>query len=200
MFRSFWIRASVPSLLMISPAEVGARHFVEDTIDTVMGVLRDGGLSLEQKKDRVQSIAYERFDFPLISRLVLARNWKRMTPQQQADFVDAFKQHLAATYRDTLDNYRDETITIDASRLESNGDVTVMTRVHGATGDTKVDYRLRQTDSTWRGIDVIVEGVSLVQNFRSQAQEIISSEGTDALIQKLRNKQIDLEAGTRKGG
>lgn len=184
----------------VAPAEEEARRFVQQTIDTVLGVLHDDGLSLEQKKDRVESIAYERFDFELISRFVLARNWRTMSEQQQRDFVDAFKKHLSATYRDTLDNYRDEKITIEGSRPEARGDVTVMTVVRQDTGDTRVDYRLRKTDGGWRGIDVIIEGVSLVQNFRTQAQEIISAEGADALIQKLRNKQIKLDDGvTRKG-
>ena len=70
--------------------------------------------------------------------------------------------------------------------------------VHQNASDTKVDYCLRKTGEGRRGIDIIIEGLSLVQNFRSQAQEIISAEGADALIQKLRNKQIDLEAGVEK--
>jgi phospholipid transport system substrate-binding protein len=195
-----WLADAAPARAALSPSEADARRFIQETVDTVMAVLRDAGLSLEQKKDRVQTIAYERFDFAMIARFVLARNWARLSAQQQGDFVDAFKQHLAETYRDTLDNYRDEKIAIDASRLESNGDVTVMTRVVRNTGDTKVDYRLRNGQAGWRGIDVIIEGVSLVQNFRSQAQEIISAEGADVLIQKLRNKQIQLEPATKKGG
>jgi phospholipid transport system substrate-binding protein len=183
----------------VAPAEEEARRFVQETIDTVLGVLQDPGLSQEQKKDRVESIAYERFDFELISRFVLARNWTTMSERQRRDFVDAFKKHLSATYRDTLDEYRDEKITIEGSRPEARGDVTVMTVVRQGSGDTKVDYRLRKTDAGWRGIDVIIEGISLVQNFRSQAQEIISAEGADALIQKLRDKQIQLDAGTKKG-
>jgi phospholipid transport system substrate-binding protein len=182
----------------LTPAETEARRFVEETIDTVLGVLHDQGLSLEQKKDRVESIAYERFDFALISRLVLAQNWNRMSEQQRADFVDAFKKHLSATYRDTLDNFKDEKITVQSSRPEPKGDVTVMTLVRSSTGDTRVDYRLRKVDTAWQGIDVIIEGVSLVQNFRSQAQEIISAEGADALIQKLRDKQIELDARKTK--
>lgn len=173
-----------------SPSESDARSFVQSTIDQVMAVLHDGSMPLEQKKNQVEEIAYERFDFELISRLVLARNWQRFSPQQKADFIDAFKKHLSATYRDTLNNFKDETIAIASSRAEKNGDVTVMTRVKGATGDTAVDYRLRKGDAGWRGIDVIIEGVSLVQNFRSQAQEIVSAEGPDGLIQKLRDKQI----------
>jgi phospholipid transport system substrate-binding protein len=182
-----------------SPAEAEARRFVQNTIDTVLGILHDDKLSLAQKKDEVENLAYERFDFHLISRLVLARNWATMTPQQRTEFVAAFKKHLSATYRDTLDNFKDEKIAVEGSRLEPRGDVTVMTVVHGTTGDTNVDYRLRKIDGQWRGIDVIVEGVSLVQNFRSQAQEIISSEGVDALIEKLRNKQLEAAPGTKKG-
>jgi phospholipid transport system substrate-binding protein len=182
----------------LTPAEAEARRFVEETIDSVLGVLHDTGLSLEEKKQRVESIAYERFDFPLICRLVLARNWNQMSEQQRNDFVEAFKKHLSATYRDTLDDFKDEKITVQGSRPEAKGDVTVMTLVRSSTGDTKVDYRLRKVDAAWQGIDVIIEGVSLVQNFRSQAQEIISAEGADALIQKLRDKQIDLD--TRKSG
>ena len=65
-----------------------------------------------------------------------------------------------------------------------------MTVVKGAADNTKVDYRMRKEGEGWRGIDVIIEGVSLVQNFRSQAQEIVSAEGPDGLIQKLRSKQM----------
>jgi len=171
-------------------SEDDARSFVQGTMDQVMYILHDGSMPLDQKKEQVEELAYERFDFELISRLVLARNWQRFSPQQKTDFIDAFKKHLSATYRDTLDSFKDETIAIASSRAEKNGDVTVMTRVKGATGDTTVDYRLRKSDVGWRGIDVIIEGVSLVQNFRSQAQEIVSAEGPEGLIQKLRDKQI----------
>lgn len=182
----------------IEPAEAEARRFVQQTIDDVMEILHDSALPLEQKKDRVEALADERFEFQLISRFVLARNWNSMTEQQRNDFVAAFKKHLSVTYRDALDSFSDEKITIVGSRSEPRGDVTVMTLVHQDSGDTKVDYRLRKTAEGWRGIDIIIEGISLVQNFRTQAQEIIGSEGTDALIQKLRDKQIDFEAGTKK--
>lgn len=170
--------------------EGDARGFVQGTIDQVMGILRNASIPLDAKKDDVEQIAYQRFDFDLISKLVLARNRERFTPQQKSDFIDAFKKHLSATYRDTLNNFKDESIAIVSSRPEKNGDVTVMTVVKGSTGDTKVDYRLRKSAAGWQAIDVIIEGVSLVQNFRSQAQEIVSTEGPDGLIQKLRDKQI----------
>jgi phospholipid transport system substrate-binding protein len=174
----------------LSRPESEARSFVQQTIDTVLGILRNAKIPLEEKKNRVESIAYERFDFELMSRLVLARNWQKFSDKQKRDFVDAFKKHLSATYRDTLNTFRDESIEIGSSRLEKNDDVTVMTIVKGSTDTTKVDYRMRKGDKGWRGIDVIIEGVSLVQNFRSQAQEIVSTEGPDGLIKKLRAKQL----------
>lgn len=173
-----------------SADEVAARAFVQQTIDSVLAILKDPAIPLEDKKVKVEAIAYKSFDFTLMSRLVLARNWDKFSPKQQTDFVDAFKKHLSATYRDTLNTFRDETISIVSSRAESNGDVTVMTVVKGSADTTKVDYRMRKSDGGWRGIDVIIEGVSLVQNFRSQAQEIVSAEGPDGLIQKLRSKQM----------
>jgi len=186
-------RADVPT------PEVEARRVVQTTIDQVLEILRNPSLTQQTKKDDVEQIAYERFDFQLISRLVLAQNWSRFSPTQQAEFVEAFKKHLSTTYRDTLDNFRDEKIIVASTRLEPKGDVTVMTVVHGASGDTKVDYRMRKLPDGWRGIDVIVEGVSLVQNFRSQTQEILSSESPDALIQRLREKQIKDVAPKGKG-
>ena len=174
----------------LSGPESEARSFVQQTIDTVLGILRNDQIPLEEKKNRVESIAYERFDFELMSRLVLARNWQKFSDKQKRDFVDAFKKHLSATYRDTLNTFRDEDIQIGSSRLEKNEDVTVMTIVTGSADTTKVDYRMRKGDHGWRGIDVIIEGVSLVQNFRSQAQEIVSNEGPDGLIKKLRAKQL----------
>ena len=171
-------------------AEGEARDYVQRTVDEVMGVLRDAGIPVEEKKRRIEQLAYERFDFAIISRLVLARNWKKFSETQRADFTDAFKQHLSVTYRDTIDNFTDETITIEGTRLERRGDVTVKSLVHRSADTVDVNYRMRKTDAGWRGIDVIIENVSLVQNFRAQAQEIVSNHGPDGLIQRLRDKHL----------
>lgn len=168
--------------------EQAARDAVQSTIDRVVVILGDEALDIDQKKNEIEAIAIDSFNFDVISRLVLARNWKKFTEMQRSDFTEVFKRHLSATYRDTLDNYSDESITIDSARSESNGDVTVKSAVHIGSDDVKVDYRLRKSGERWLGIDVIVEGVSLVQNFRAQAQEIVSNEGPDALIERLRAK------------
>ena len=165
-----------------------AKAAVDATVDSVMAVLNDEALPIEQKRNAIEAIAYERFDFNTISKLVLARNWRRMTPAQREQFEQEFKRHLSVTYGDSLDRYGDETVEITDSRAERNGDVTVRSRILSEGDPLAVDYRLRSRNGSWYVIDVIVEGVSLLSNFRSQTQEIISAEGPEGLIQKLREK------------
>jgi phospholipid transport system substrate-binding protein len=195
-FTRLWLLAAMALLFPLAVAAApasdadrdAAKAAVDATVDSVMAVLNDEALPIEQKRDAIEAIAYERFDFNTISKLVLARNWRRMTPAQREQFEQEFKRHLSVTYGDSLDRYGEETVEITDSRAERNGDVTVRTRILGEGDPLGVDYRLRSRNGSWYVIDVIVEGVSLLSNFRSQTQEIISAEGPEGLIQKLREK------------
>ncbi len=171
-------------------AEAAPRDVVQRTSDRVLAVLAEQGLSTQQRRERVKAIVMQSTDFDTLSRLVLARNWNRLTPSQQEEFKREFESHLSATYGRRLDNYRNERVSIVGDRKESNGDWTVQTRVlrGGGTKDVVVDYRLRQHAGEWKVIDMIVEHVSLVANFRSQFQEIIGSGGPDKLLQVMREK------------
>ncbi len=176
-------------------AQAEAKATVRMTLDEVVGVLQDESLSPEQKRERTEEVAYKRFDFETISRLVLARNWRRLSAEQRSDFVIEFKRHLSLTYGDTLQEYQDETFTIDRTRFEKRGDVTVRTTIVGASVDPiVVDYRLRKKQDGWYIIDVITESVSLIVNFRSQTKEIISQSGPDGLIESLREKNEKRES------
>ncbi len=175
--------------------QAAARRAVDGTVEDVLSVLRNGDLVLAQKRDRIENIAYERFDFEVISKLVLARNWRRMSVQQRADFETEFKRHLSVTYGDSLDRYSDEEVAVTDTRPENNGDVTVRSRILGRGDPIAVDYRLRGRKGRWYVIDVIIEGVSLLSNFRSQTQEVIRAEGPDGLIQMLREKN-DARSGS----
>lgn len=167
----------------------GAREAVANTIDRVLEVLDSEGLTTQQRIDRIEVIVEDRFDFRLISRLVLGRNWKKLDAEQRDEFVHEFQQHLSQTYGRRLETYSGEQIALGDAREESNGDVTVKTKIVGGAGDgTTVDYRMRRREEGWFVIDVVIEGVSLLQNFRSQIQEIVSTKGTAGLIETLRKK------------
>ena len=165
------------------------RAVVESTSSAVIDVLRNDGLSTERKRAEIEKIIYANVDFETMCRLVLARNWRRLSDEQQKEFVTEFKRHLSFTYGENLDTYKNERLEIFGVREEARGDRTVLTKVvRGGPNDFVMDYRLRQRDGVWRIIDVIIERVSLVSNFRSQFQEIMSSGGPERLLKLLRQK------------
>ncbi|MFQ5664805.1 MAG: phospholipid-binding protein MlaC [Candidatus Binatia bacterium] len=176
------------------PAEESPTVVVKRTSDRVITVLADQNLTAAQKRHKIQEIVYPYFDFKTLSRLVLARNWKRLTPAQQARFVEEFKQFLSMTYGKNVENYNNERIVVTGDRQEPGGDWTVKTKViRPGASDFTLDYRLRRRNGRWRAIDVIIEGVSLVANYRSQFQEILSNHGPVRLINLLREKNANGE-------
>ena len=165
------------------------RAVIERTSSAVLAVLADKSSSADEKRRKIQDIVYVEVDFETLSRLVLAQNWKRLSPEQQKEFVEQFRQHLALTYGRNVDNYHNEKVSIVGDREEKGGDWTVQSKIlRGGADDISLDYRLRQKDGQWRIIDFIIEGVSLVSNFRSQFQEIIANGGPEHLLELLRQK------------
>jgi phospholipid transport system substrate-binding protein len=200
MARNRWfaispLRLGVLLLTLCSAAPGVARaaeappKVVQQLADAVVAVLAEKGLTANQKREKVQVIVYANFDFTTLSRLVLARNWKQLSPEQQQAFVEEFKRHLSMTYGKNVETYNNERAEVTGDRAETGGDWTVKTKiVRPSAQDILVDYRLRQEEGGWKVIDVIIEGVSLVANFRSQFQEIVSNEGPQKLIDLLREK------------
>ncbi len=176
--------AARPAAALDSPSTV-----VQHTSDRVIAVLSDKSLSTPEQRRKVETIVYEYFDFVTLSKLVLARNWKQLTPEQQAAFIEEFKQHLSITYGRNLERYNNEKVAVTGEREETGGDYTVKSKVlRPGAEDVLVDYRLRQQDGAWKVIDVVIEGVSLVANFRSQFQEVLAGGGPDKLIRLLHEK------------
>jgi phospholipid transport system substrate-binding protein len=171
-------------------AESGARAVVAETVDQVLAVLGDPKLSHDAQRDRITEIAYERFDFPTMSKLVLARYWKRFDAAQREEFQKEFKSFLARRYGDRIDRYEQESVEITGERAEQRGDVTVATLIKSpkASAPIVVDYRMRKREGTWRVIDVKIEGISLVSNYRDQFHEVLSRGGPEKLLAQLRER------------
>jgi phospholipid transport system substrate-binding protein len=177
-------------------AEQSPSQVVDGLANRVIPILQDKSLSSEQKREHIEQIAYEAMDFDTLSKLVLARNWSKFSPAQQQEFVAEFKRHLSVTYGRNVDNYKNEKVKILNEREEGRGDVTVQTKIlrGGGSDDVIVDYRLRQRGGEWKIIDVIVEGVSLVSNFRSQFQDIVAQGGPDRLLVLIKEKNANGES------
>jgi len=181
---------SAPLLLMGANAVApGPREVVEKTVDQVLAVLKDGSLSSDGRRDRIVEIAYERFDFTTMSKLVLAKYWKKFDVTQREAFLKEFKTFLARRYGDRIDRYQQEKVEIVGERSATGGDALVATRIHRPNGaPVDVDYRLRANDGVWRVIDVKIEGISLVSNYRDQFHEVLSQGGPEDLLAQLRKR------------
>ena len=171
------------------PAADGPSAVVERTTSGVIAILTDAKLSTDEKRKRVEDVVLASVDFETLSKLVIARNWSKFSDAQRTEFMTLFKNHLSMTYGRNVESYKNEKVTITGSREESGGDTTVKTKIlRGGPGDILVDYRMRQTAGTWKIIDVIIEGVSLVSNFRSQFQDVVAGGGPERLLTLLREK------------
>jgi len=180
---------AAPDALATTESEAGARAVISETVDEVLAVLRDKSVPTEERIRLLEQIVYGRFDLYVMSRLVLARNWKRFSEEQKAEYVEEFKQYLTNSYGSRIERYDQQEVEIVGEREEPRGDVVIQTKIRGGEFEgALVDYRLRKQDEGWRVIDVVIEGISMVSNYRDQFKSIVSTGGPELLLQKLREK------------
>ena len=188
--------ALAPALLLLlapfaatADPQAEARAVIETTVEEVIAILNDESRDSAARREAIEKVAQDRFDFRTMSKLVLAKNWKRLSKPQQTEFVEQFTEYLANDYGSRIERYEQEQVDIVGERVAKRGDVTVKTRiVGGANNDAEVDYRMRNKGGGWKIIDVVIEGISLVANFRDQFRDVMGKEGPVTLIDKLKEK------------
>ena len=180
---------AAPVVQAATESEAGARAVVSETVEEVLAVLRDKSAPTDDRIRSIEEIVYGRFDLYVMSRLVLARNWKRFSEEQKAQYVEEFKQYLTNTYGSRIERYDQQEVEIIGEREEPRGDVVVQTKIMGGEFEgAVVEYRLRNRAVGWRVIDVVIEGISMVSNYRDQFKSIVSGGGPERLLEKLREK------------
>lgn len=180
---------AAPGVRAATESEAGARTVISETVEEVLAVLRDKTVPTEDRIRSIEQIVYGRFDLYVMSRLVLARSWKRFSEEQKAEYVEEFKKYLTNSYGSRIERYDQQRVEIVGERGESRGDVVIQTKIVGGEFEgALVDYRLRNQNGEWRVIDVVIEGISMVSNYRDQFKSIVSSGGPELLLEKLKEK------------
>ncbi len=145
-------------------------------------------------QEKIFALAEEKilpnFNFERISRLVLGKNWTKATAEQKTAFQTEFRTLLLRTYATALSKYKDQTIDYKPLRLADGATTaTVKTTILPPGGQPiAVDYSLEKQTDSWKMYDIVIEGVSLVTNYRSQFAQEIRQNGLDSLIKKLADK------------
>lgn len=160
---------------------------VRSTVDEILVVLRDKDLDWDARKRRIEPIVDRTFDFRSMSQSVLATHWKKATPAERAQFVDYFSSYLQDTYMARIQNYSDEYVRYGREDINQRGDrASVDTFIVGDDKEIPVTYRLRKNGASWFAYDVVIEGQSLVRNYRDVYSAIIRTDGIGGLLDDLR--------------
>ncbi|MBC2712820.1 MAG: ABC transporter substrate-binding protein [Desulfosarcina sp.] len=184
-------------ILMVFPASAVSMDpmaIIKAPIDTVITILNDPQYKVAGTKsvqrDKIWKIVKPLFDFDEISKRAVARNWKDFTDAEKAAFADVFAHFLGNTYIDKIQGeYHNERIVYIGQGFYSDVYAEVRTQIVRETVEIPVNYRMfKNGDGQWRVYDIIVEGVSLVKNYRTQFASILRKEKPAQLIQRLNKK------------
>jgi phospholipid transport system substrate-binding protein len=165
---------------------------VKGHADKVLEVLRDPALKAEAakktKKEKLRAISEKMFDFTELSRRTLANNWKKLSPEQQKEFISLYTSLLEDAYANKILAFSDEKITFTKEVPLNENTVEVQSTVLRRSAEIPIYYRVILQDGAWRVYDVVVEGVSLSSNYRSQFREILANKPPESLLETLRKK------------
>jgi phospholipid transport system substrate-binding protein len=177
--------------LTAASAQDAPDQIVKKAADDVIAAIKNDKDVQAGNLARVATLAEEKvlpfFDFARMTRLAMGRNWAQATPEQQTNLTKEFKTLLVRTYSTALAQYRNQTIEVKPLKLDpKDTETTVRTLVQGgAGGGIPIDYSMEKQANGWKVIDVLVDGVSLVTNYRSAFNDQIKKDGVDGLIKGL---------------
>lgn len=169
---------------------------VQVVVDEVIGILKDGSRQGEPRRQAIRDAIAPHFDFRAMSQSTLSVNWKKATPEQQDEFVELFKKLLENVYIVAMESYAGQTVRYGKEKVDGKR-ASVETFILQPNGvETPVIYRVRLKQDEWLAYDVVVEGVSLVSNYRSTFRSIADKEGMDGVLRMLKDK---VSAPTKAG-
>lgn len=165
---------------------------VKERANQILTVLRDPALKGEAgkkaKKEKLSAMSQEMFDFTELSKRSLGQAWSKLNPEQQKEFTRLYKSILEDTYADKITSYTDEKLVFGKEITLTEKTVEVQTTVVTKTSNIPINYRLIEENGRWKVYDVVIEGVSLISNYRSQFREILATKTPEALLETLRKK------------
>ena len=189
------------AVLLIAPLHVyaaGAKAAVEGQINKMLTKMKEPAfkeLPKDAKLAEIRGVINEIFDYKQLSRRTLGREWKKFKPEQQTEFVDLFSQLLENVYADRILAYTHEKIEFGKETQLKKGRMEVESYII-TLDNTKVPlfYRMSNKSGQWLVYDIVIEGVSMIKNYRGQFRQILSKKKPEDLLQTLRKKVKDKPA------
>jgi phospholipid transport system substrate-binding protein len=146
----------------------------------------------EDRRATIRRVANETFDFSEMSKRALARHWQARSPAEREEFVKLFADLLERAYVSRIETFSGEKVAYNGDSID--GDVALVRTkiITKQSTDIPVDYRMLKRSERWYVYDVVIEGVSLINNYRSQFNKIIQTSSYGALVDRMKTKQNEL--------
>jgi len=181
-----WVAAGVPG------------DQVRQSVDKLLAILKDPQLKGESKKnerrDKLKEVIYQRFDFTEMARRSLGSEWRRRSPEEQREFVKLFTGLLERAYLDNIESYNGEKFRF-LKEQEDNNQAQVDTKIVGNKGqEFSVNYRLHNRNGDWKVYDVVIEDISLINNYRSQFNRMLATSSYEELVNRMKGKTLSAPA------
>jgi phospholipid transport system substrate-binding protein len=165
---------------------------IKETTDKILAIFSNpsmqGPAHAEERKKMISQTVEERFDWEEMSRRSLARHWAARTPEEKKEFMGLFRDLLERTYLDKVDDYSGEAVTYEGDTVDGDyGNVKV--KIITSKGkEIPVEYRVMKKQTCWLVYDITIEGVSFVNNYRSQFNSILARSPYSELVKRLKDK------------
>jgi phospholipid transport system substrate-binding protein len=166
---------------------------LQKPMNEIVRILKDPQYREKDKKEvqreKLWKIIREIFDFREMSKRSLARNWKRFNTGQRDQFTDVFSTLLGNIYLNKVQGeYHDEKVVYLGEEIIKDKKAIVKTKIVRENGEIPMNYRMRLHGKKWKIYDVIIEGVGMVRNYRTQFRKILRKESPGQLIERLEKK------------
>ena len=182
----------VLSMVPIQVHADSALDTIKSRVNQVLVVLRDPALKSESakelKKKRLRLIFDNTFEYVELSKSTLSRNWDKLKPDQQKEFMQLYKALLEKVYMDTILSYQDQEVVFGKERALGENRVEVDTKLISGSTETPINFRMISKSSEWWVYDFVVENISVVSNYRSQFNRILTKESPESMLEVIRNK------------
>jgi phospholipid transport system substrate-binding protein len=183
----FLVGAMAIPLLAANPMEE-----IKQTTDKILSIITNPALKApsktEEREKLIHQAVFERFDWEEMSRRSLAIHWVKRTPEERKEFVRLFSELLERTYMKKVEGFSGEKVLYEGEAIERDYATVKIKIVTKKDKDIPVEYRLKKEGNNWFIYDVSIEGVSLVNNYRTQFNSILLQSSYEDLVKRLREK------------
>jgi len=174
---------------------------VHQTVDNVLTIVNNKALQPQERHKQIRQAVLQRFGFEEMAQRSMGQHWRTLTPQQRQEFVELFTDLLERSYVSRIEGYKAGPQGMSYPKEDITGDHAIVHTEIKSERDLPimVDYHLLHKDGDWKAYDIVIEGVSLVNNYRTQFNTIMLKDSYAGLVKQMRTKLAQEQAVPDKG-